>query len=54
MIKAQAMPNDPLERALALLPSEEACRQAALNAESGAVEEGATWPYLWPGGLRLG
>ena len=33
--------------------SEAACRQAALQAESGAVEEGATWPYLWPGGLRL-
>ena len=45
--------NDLISQAIALLPSEEACRKAALKSESGTVEEGATWPYLWPGGLRL-
>ena len=42
-----------LDQAIDCLPSEASCRQAALNAERGSVEEGATWPYLWPGGLRL-
>ena len=42
-----------LEQAIAWLPSEAACREAALTANGGMVEEGATWPYLWPGGLRL-
>ena len=45
--------DELIEQAIAMLPSEADCRQAALDAEIGAVEEGATWPYLWPGGLRL-
>lgn len=35
------------------LPDAERCRAAALAAAGGAVEEGATWPYCWPGGERL-
>ncbi|TVR45710.1 MAG: methyltransferase domain-containing protein [Planctomycetota bacterium] len=44
---------DALERAHQRLPDEALCRQRAQAATSGAVETGATWPYLWPGGLRL-
>ena len=50
--------NDLISQADCLLPSEEACRKAALKSESGTVEEGATWPtsvadYAWPSNMEL-
>lgn len=45
--------NPLLAEALARLPDEAACRAVAQAQTVGEVEEGATWPYLWPGGLRL-
>ena len=46
-------PHSLLARTQAALPAEDQCRAAALAAAQGSVEDGATWPYLWPGGLRL-
>ena len=47
---------DWLRRVIAQLPDEQHCRALALQAQeagNSGVEDGATWPYLWPGGLRL-
>ncbi|TVR17019.1 MAG: methyltransferase domain-containing protein [Planctomycetota bacterium] len=52
-----------LMEVLEQLPSEQVCRAilqqshddgaAAPETPAVGVEDGATWPYLWPGGLRL-